>query len=838
MAELYCFGRFTLNPESRKLLADGVPTPVGSTAVRILLALVEQAGQIVSKDDLMSRVWGPAGIGDNRLHVHVYQLRKTIGDDSIVTKSGGGYRFVAPVERRSAQAQIQSSPPRNGNLPSVQTDGPTGLIGRNEELRAVSQRLLEGRLVTLTGPGGVGKTSLALHVAAASASHFPDGVWLAELATLNDPALVPAAVATLLGIKLGQSAAPLDTLVRHLTRKKLLLVLDNCEHVLSAAALLAEAFVRTAPDVKILATSRESLSCAGEEIFHVPPLALPPDGGMPPQSMRDMAAIRLFIERARSADSRFLIEDHEIPVAARICRRLDGLPLAIEMASGWVGALGLEALDAKLDGSLKAWLRARGTAPPRHSTLRATLEWSHDLLSLSEQVVLRRLAVFAAGFTMNDAEAVASGDGIVEEAALELMGSLIRKSMVAVTPGSRAQRYRLMETTRAFALEKLTSSGDAGMSRGKHARLMLRTLEHANHEWEHTSDTVWLDRYRPIQDDARAALDWALGEEPELAIAIAGASWPLWREFALHAEGRQRLAAAAEHLRADTPSVLEARLRRGLGELWTNSGAVNRARDEFARAVELYRTPMDPARLGAALSRQAFALIILRRDAEAEQCNREALRLLSAAETPRALASAYAAQVCVEARLGRYEQAREEGAKAIRLCSAIGAERLELVVAGNLMEFALERDDIDDAMEIGRTLTARLRDSAHSDVEAFVLGLMVAALTFRGDLDEALIMARQAVPFLREEGALFGLFDHLALRTGLVGRLKDATQLTGYSDAAYQASGRPREPIGKRAAIRIDQLLRETLPESEIVLLKSEGALLTEDHATALALSE
>lgn len=838
MAELYCFGRFTLNPESRKLLADGVPTPVGTTAIRVLLALVERAGQMVSKDDLMSRVWGPAGIGDNRLHVHVYQLRKTIGNDSIVTKSGDGYRFVAPVERRSAQAQIPTSHPWNGNLPSVRTDGLTALIGRNEELRIVSQCLQESRLVTLTGPGGVGKTSLALHAAVASAPLFSDGVWLAELATLNDPALVPAAVATLLGIKLGQSAAPRDTLARHLARKKLLLVLDNCEHVLSAATLLAEALVRTAPDVNILATSREPLSCTGEQIFHVPPLALPPDGEMRPQSMRGMAAIRLFIERARSADSRFLIADHEIPVAARICRRLDGLPLAIEMASGWVGTLGLEALDAKLDGSLKAWLRARSTAPPRHSTLRATLEWSHDLLSLFEQVVLRRLAVFAAGFTMRDAEAVVPGDGVPEESVLEHVGSLIRKSMVAVTPGSHAQRYRLMETTRAFALEKLISSGDARTSRRQHARLMLRTLEQANDEWERTSDTVWLDRYRPIQDDVRAALEWALSEEQELAIAIAGASWPLWREFALHAEGRRWLAAAAAHLRADTPPALEAPLRRGLGELWTNSGAVNRARDEFARAVELYRTPADPARLGAALSRQAFALIILRRDAEAETCNREALHLLAAAGAPRALASAYAAQVCVEARLGRYEQAREEGAKAIRLCNTIGAERLEFVVGGNLMEFALERDDIDDAMEIGRALTARLRDSAHSDVEAFVLGLMVAALTFRGDLDEALIVARQAVPFLREEGALFGFFDHLALRAGLVGRLKDATRLIGYSDSAYQASGRPREPIGKRAATRIDLLLQEKLPGTEIAQLKSEGALLTEDDATALALSE
>ena len=264
--------------------------------------------------------------------------------------------------------------------------------------------------------------------------------------------------------------------------------------------------------MKIVATSREALSCYGEQILEVPPLAVPSAVSMPAPAMRGTAAVELFLERALEADANFRIDDKALAIAARICRRVDGLPLAIEMAAGWVGPLGLEALDAKLGGSLRARMRARSTAPPRHLTLHATMEWSHGLLSPEEKAILRRLGVFAGSFTMQAAEAVA-GDGVIpKEEAFEHIASLVRKSMLAVVPGLREQHYRLLETTRAFVLDQLLASGEAQETQRRHARYLLATLELASTEWESTSDAVWMERYGPLLDDLRAALDWAIGE--------------------------------------------------------------------------------------------------------------------------------------------------------------------------------------------------------------------------------------------------------------------------------------------------------------------------------------
>ena len=477
------FGRFRVSPHRRELIADGQPIKLGGRAFDVLMALIEARGAVVGKDALMARVWPDRIVEENSLQAQIMALRAAFGAERglIRTVSGRGYQLTgdirilpaSPDERAGAAAgAVQPT----SALPPTNLPGPISeLIGRDDELREILTLAAAHRLVTLTGPGGIGKTRLALAVARRLLPEFADGVWLAEFSSLSDPGLVPATVAAAVGLELGGGEVSARRVAQALADRRLLLVLDTCEHAIAAATVMAEAVLRAGSATRIIATSREPLRAEGEQIYPVPPLGVPAAEGEDPWQY---GAVRLFVERARAAGPHFA-PDRVVAMIAAICQRLDGIPLAIELAAARVAAFGIEELSARLDDRFQLLTGGRRTALPRHQTLRATFDWSYELLAEPERVILRRLAVFAGFFSLEAAGAVAASPEAAPSEIVDGVSSLVAKSLVAAEIDSAIARYRLLDTTRAYALEKLGDSGELEAVARRHAEYYRDLFERA-----------------------------------------------------------------------------------------------------------------------------------------------------------------------------------------------------------------------------------------------------------------------------------------------------------------------------------------------------------------------
>jgi predicted ATPase/DNA-binding winged helix-turn-helix (wHTH) protein len=827
----YTFGRFTFDPASVALFDEGDPVQLGMIELKILNVLLERPGVLVSKAELMSRVWGNSVVGDNALHVHIAGLRKRLGDNTISTKRGAGYRFAAPFSREPKMSAV-------GNLPihAGRGTGLSPLVGRDDDLQQVTQLLGTARLVSLTGPGGVGKTSLGLQASRQCANHFADGAWLVELSTLHDPKIAASQIAATLGLGLGKTHNPLQTLARLIRDKDILLLLDNCEHLVDACAEICETLLSSAPRLKILVTTRQALSCAGEMIFAVPPLAVPGETSTTAAGVRKFAAFELFLERARGAASGFAINDDEVGIAARICRRVDGLPLAIEMVASWAAMFGLQALDERLDGSIDSWPRARNTAPQRHSTLTATLEWSHGLLSAEEQIVLRRLSVFAGPFTTQAAEAVVGDDHIPTSSLFEHVAALIRKSMVTVASGTRPPKFRLLETTRALMTEKLAAAHEANAISRCHAMYVLETVRRAIDELQTVPESVWLKRHASVLPDMREALDWASREEPPLAITLAGEGWQIWREMSLHAEGRQRLNAITKLVGPETPRELKLGVQRALAELCLNSDSEKFAYQSLLEVVSLIRELKLGPEYASAFFELGFAASVLGHTEEARGFVVEAIDLLQHSGRTRDLARAYCTLSAVQVTAGQYVDAKQTGTKAIRLCEMVGADRGAFVVSANLLEATVLADHLAQAIQEGKEIAARLRSTPYTDLLGYVLGLVSCALLFQKKPEEALPSLQEAATILREEGLMFWLYDKFALSLALNGRHSDAAVVGGFAFGILEKSGRSGEPLAVRVREMLYGELRHAMSEDIIAQLVEGGKYLTEERAISLAL--
>jgi predicted ATPase/DNA-binding winged helix-turn-helix (wHTH) protein len=587
------FGPFRLQAAERLLTKTGAPVPLGSRALDILMLLVERAGEVVSKNDLMARVWPSMTVDASVLRVHVAILRKALGDRRgavryVTNVSGRGYCFVAPVTRpatrpvepESISAHDSSRADPAAGLPHRVTP----VMGRDDAVRAVCQQLAAHRLVTLHGPGGIGKTTVAVAVGRSLLATFDGAVRFVDLGSIGDPVLVPGTVAAALGLAV-QASDPAPGLIDFLSDRRMLLILDCCEHVIDAVAILAEQIVRQAPHVSVLATSRESLRAEGEYLQRLAALDAPPAGAaLTACELRAFPATRLFVERAAAGGYRLEDSDAEATLVAEICRRLDGNALAIELAAGRAGAFGLQDIAAFLDSRLTLLWQGRRTAAPRHQTLQATLDWSHNLIPDVERAVLRRLSVFAGVFTLPAAQVIAADDSVEETQVAEALAQLVAKSLVQAYADGTLRRYRLLDTMRAYARVKLADSGDAQATARRHASYYRSILERGAAGGDPTARTA-------VLGDVRAAQEWCFadGGAPALGVQLVAGAAPLLLELALLGECRRWTERALALL--DPPARgtrCEMELQAALGQsLMVTSGNGDRVQAALERALEI-----------------------------------------------------------------------------------------------------------------------------------------------------------------------------------------------------------------------------------------------------------
>ena len=536
------FGPFSFHDKTRLLEKDGVPVKLGSRALDILQLLVNRAGDVVPKNELLAHAWPGLVVEEINLRVHIAELRKALGDGKagaryVTNIPSRGYCFVAPVQR-SVPAVLPTVPKKTA--PVSLPHRLERLVGREDVLQELSGRLLSERFVTLRGPGGIGKTTVAIALAHDMWTAFDGHVRFLDLGTLKDAALVAGTVASALGLVV-HHADPTDSIVNFLRDQRLLLVLDSCEHVIEVVARLAERIYQQAPGISILATSRESLLVEGEQIFELVPLLGPPQAvGLSASQVLSYPAARLFAERAAAAGYRADITDDDADVLVEICGKLDGIALAIELAAVRVGAHGLREIATLLDGRLKLEWRGRRTAPPRQQTLGATLDWSYGLIGESERVALRRLAVFAGPFTLQGAAVIAGEEGEQVDRVVDTLEQLVAKSLVATRPEGSSTRYRLLDTTRAYAMQKLAGGGETTRIARRHARYVQHELEQTMVETNGGDQALRSRQRAELLGDARAALTWTYANDDgaELRVPLAGACSRLFVELNLLNEGR------------------------------------------------------------------------------------------------------------------------------------------------------------------------------------------------------------------------------------------------------------------------------------------------------------
>jgi predicted ATPase/DNA-binding winged helix-turn-helix (wHTH) protein len=587
------FGPFELNVAERSLRKVDQAIPLGGRAYDILIALLENAGEVVGKAELIARAWPDVTVEEGSLRVHLSALRKALGDGQFGNKyiasiQGQGYSFIAPVARLAADHDSGNASTGTPNLPPVLGR----MVGRNNVVLEIQGLLQAGqRLITVLGAGGIGKTTVALSVGHAALADFSGAAFFVDLSTVNDQEHLIGAIASAVGLG-PQLVDPKQALLNFLRPRRGFIILDSCEHIIGRTAEIAGSIFRNAPDICILATSREALHVPDEHVFRLCPLDCPPDrAGLTASEVIAYPAARLFAERVSARRGEFSLRDDEAPMVAEICRKLDGIPLAIELAAGRAAMFGVGNTVARLGSRLDLLKFGRRTANPRHQTLIATLDWSHDHLSEIERVLLRRVAIFVGHFTLEAALAVAEEAPIDGSEIAEALENLVNKSLIGVWTDSRGACYRLLDTTRAYALEKLAISGEQDSIAERHASFAIQMLEsNPVNLFDLESTEAATGAVRDYLGNIRAALEWSFGPDgnDRIGIRLAAAASQLLLAMSLLPECRKWMERAIDRMTSgcDPRDQMEIHASLALSMMFT-TGNSERVREAFNTALTL-----------------------------------------------------------------------------------------------------------------------------------------------------------------------------------------------------------------------------------------------------------
>jgi predicted ATPase/class 3 adenylate cyclase len=730
-------------------------------------------------------------------------------------------------------APLTSLDARPNNLP-VQT---TPLLGREAELSAVKRLLGTRQCVTISGAGGVGKTRLALQVGADLIDHYEHGVWFADLAPISDVRLVPSVIAQALEEK--QKGDSVESSVLHsLKRKELLLILDNCEHLLDAVAPFAESILQNCPQVRVLTTSRQPLGIRGEFVHRLSSLEVPDASTtICVDDVQRFGATALFAERAAAADSRFALTDDTAPIVADICRRLDGIPLAIELAAARVKVLSLRTVAVRLDERFKILTGGARTALPRQKTLSSLIDWSYGLLDPREQTLFDRLGIFAGGFGLDAAAAVCSDDRIDEADVLDLLSSLTDKSLIFADTSREHERYRLLESTRAYALEKLGASGEHETLASRHAeyfRLLAKTAFGAHRTRPSES---WLPDQEPDIDNLRAALGWALrkGHDPELGADIAASSVQLWSAAGLAAEARSWIKLALERIDPETRPDVAAPLWLAFSTLGTGERFFEMA----VRALDVFEQRQDEAGAADALNAIAWQHMEAGRIDQAEVFAARALAIYRRTGPELALARCIVTQAAIAQPREDFSTARALLREAIAILRALGDERR---VGGALTNLGGTEFLAGDLLEAQRCyaealeIISRRKDDRDLTILQGNIALNLIALDDIAGAREAARTALSHAIATRDEISVADTVLYLACVAARTDRMADAARLLGYSCHRYASAGLPQKVELFQPALWLAKWLGERFEASEIARLTSEGAAWPEKRVIEEAL--